>query len=178
MKNNFRWLLWLPLICLWACKDAVDTFETSVRSGTITNDFVEEPLTEKAQQYQQALSVSNRFLALWQQRDFAAIERELIHPSQVETQALSAARLAEIYQNVEKEYGKMLLYKPQQWAFEPKRAKRQYFLFSIKIVQHEKATLNYLFEFLLDEKYEKLIGFYVRPKPTLRAPGQIHNNKQ
>ncbi len=168
-------LFGVPLL-LGGCDDVVETFENSLRSGTVANDDVEAPLSDKAKQYENALKLSNEFLALWQKKDFQSIYDNLIDSEAQEK--LSIAKMADIYNNVEKTYGALIDYKPGQWAFEPKRANRQQFLFSIKIVVHEKAKLNYLFQFFLDGEYKKLVGFYVREKPALRAPGQIHTNKQ
>lgn len=169
----------LPLVALLllsGCDKTVDTFSDSLRSGSITNDEVEAPLSEKAKQYENALKLSNTFLALWEKKDFQTIHDTLIDP-EVKAQ-LSVEKLADIHKNVEAAFGPLQYYQKGQWAFEPKRAKKQYFLFSLKSVTHEKAKLNYLFQFVLDGEYKQLAGFYVREKPTLRAPGQIHSNKQ
>lgn len=164
------------LLLLAGCDKVVKTFEESSRSGTIANDDVEEPLSDNAKQYENALKLSNDFLALWEKEDFQTIYDTMIDP-EVQDQ-LSVEKMADIYKNVEKTFGPLIHYKQGQWAFEPKKAKKQHFLFSIKVVSHEKAKLNYLFEFVLDGEYKKLAGFYVREKPALRAPGQIHSNKQ
>ncbi|PIE44876.1 MAG: hypothetical protein CSA45_04995 [Gammaproteobacteria bacterium] len=153
-----------------------ETLSNSVRSGSVSNEDVAAPLSEKAQRYEKALEVSNRFLELWYQKDFKTIADTLIDPEMQGT--INAEKLADIHKNVEAYFGPMMGFKRMQWAFEPKRKKRQYFLFSIKVVHHEKEMVNYLFQFLLDGGFEKLIGFYVREKPALRAPGQIHNNIQ
>ncbi len=167
-------------LLLSACKENEGTFQNSMRSGTISHDFVEEPLTKKAKKFEQALKTSNQFLDLWAKKDFQTIHDTLIDPNlrnEKKEEILTVAKLADIHKNVEETFGPMVGYKEMQWAFEPKKKKRQYFLFSIKIVQHEKAQLNYLFQYLLDGDFKKLIGVYVRPKPTLRAPGQIHTAK-
>lgn len=175
IKKKLFALLMASMLLL-GCDKVVKTFEESSRSGTVANDDVEAPLNEKSKQYEQALLLSNTFLDLWQKQDFQSIHDNLIDP-EVQVQ-LSAEKLADIYQNVEKTYGELVAFKPQQWAFEPKRAKKQYFLFSIKTVTHQKRKLNYLFQFVLDGEYKQLAGFYVREKPAIRAPGQIHTNKQ
>ncbi|PID65603.1 MAG: hypothetical protein CR975_06495 [Gammaproteobacteria bacterium] len=166
----------LIALALTGCDEVVETFEQSSRSGTVIDDDVEAPLSDKAKQYEKALELSNRFLVLWQKKDFHSIHEQLVDPEM--QSRLSVEKLADIDSHVEKAYGKLVGFKKGQWAFEPKRAKKQYFLFSIKSVTHEKTKLNYLFQFVLDNKYEKLVGFYVREKPALRAPGQIHSNKQ
>lgn len=163
-------------LLLGGCDKVMDTFEQSSRSGTVANDDVEAPLSDKAKQYENALKLSNEFLALWVKKDFQTIADTMVDP-EVKDQ-ITAEKLADIYTNVEKAYGPLLSYKDGQWAFEPKKAKKQEFLFSIKVVTHEKRKLNYLFEFVLDGQYKQLAGFYVREKPALRAPGQIHSNKQ
>ncbi len=167
----------VPLL-LAGCDDVVETFDNSSRSGTVANDDVEAPLSDKAKQYENALKLSNEFLALWQKKDFQTIYDTLIDPDPKVKSVLTVEKLREISDNVAQQYGELVEYKPMQWAFEPKRAKKEYFLFSIKSVKHEKGQLNYLFQFFLDGEYKKLAGFYVRKKPALRAPGQIHSNKQ
>lgn len=166
------------LLLLGGCDKVVKTFDDSSRSGSITNDDVEAPLAENALQYENALKLSNEFLALWEKKDFQTIHDTLIATDPKVKDQLTVEKLADIYKNVEETYGKLHSYKPGQWAFEPKKAKREYFLFSIKTVTHEKTKLNYLFQFALDNEYKQLAGFYVRKKPALRAPGQIHSNKQ
>lgn len=158
------------------CDKVVKSFDDSSRSGTVANDDVEAPLSDKAKQYENALKLSNDFLALWARKDFQTIHDTMVDPEVKEQ--ISVAKLADIYKNVEETYGALVSYKTGQWAFEPKKAKKQQFLFSIKAVTHEKRKLNYLFEFVLDGEYKQLAGFYVREKPALRAPGQIHSNKQ
>lgn len=157
---------------LSACGDVDEVFDQSMRSGNVSNEYVEAPLTEKAKKYEAALQTSNQFLQLWQQQDFKTIHETLVDPEVQDI--LTVEKLQEIAANVEDAYGPMQAYKPMQWAFEPKRAKKQYFLFSIKTTEHEKGHLNYLIQFLLDGGFQKIIGVYVRETPTLRAPGQIH----
>ncbi len=178
MKKNKKLLAiaLCTLVTVVGCDNVVDTFEQSSRSGTVANDDVEAPLSDKAKPYANALKLSNEFLSLWQQKDFKTIYETMVDP-EVQDQ-LTAEKMADIYKNVEEVYGPLISYKVGQWAFEPKKAKKQQFLFSIKVVTHEKRKLNYLFEFVLDGEYKKLAGFYVREKPALRAPGQIHSNKQ
>ncbi len=180
MKKTLMIVL-LGALALTGCEEKEGTFQNSTRSGTITNDFVEEPLTKKAQKYEQALETSNQFLDLWAKKDFQTIHDTLIDPELLDDdkkEILSVEKLAAIHKNVEAAFGPMVGYKKMQWAFEPKSKKRQYFLFSIKIVQHEKGQANYLFQYLLDGGFKKIIGVYVRPKPTFRAPGQIHTLRE
>ncbi len=165
-------------LMLNACDDVAETFEQSMRSGTVSNEYIEAPLSEKAKEYQVALETSNQFLSLWQKKDFQTIYDTLVDADPKVKSVLTVEKLREISDNVVQQYGELVEYKPMQWAFEPKRAKKEYFLFSIKTVKHEKGQLNYLFQFFLDGEYKQLAGFYVRETPTLRAPGQIHTNKQ
>lgn len=169
-------IILLMVFSLLGCDKLSGTFNDSLRSGTTANEDIEAPLSEKAEQYRHALEVSNQFLQLWQKQDFQTIYDELVDPEVQDK--LSVEKMAEIYQNVEQTFGEFVSFKPKQWAFEPKKAKRQYFLFSIKTVEHKEAKLNYLFQFTLDGEYKKLAGVYVRERPKFRAPGQIHNNKQ
>lgn len=169
-------ILLIVTLITTGCDKVIDTFDESSRSGTIVNDDVESPLTDKAKQYENALKLSNDFLMLWQNKEFQTIHETMIDPEVQDV--LSVEKMADIYNNVEKTFGELVGFKSGQWAFEPKRAKKQYFLFSIKTVEHKNKKLNYLFQFVLDGEYKKLAGFYVREKPALRAPGQIHNNKQ
>ncbi|MBS9777356.1 MAG: hypothetical protein KGV50_01205 [Gammaproteobacteria bacterium] len=175
-KSNCLLAMLLSTSIISGCDNVIDSFESSSRSGTVANDDVEAPLSDKAKKYENALVISNKFMELWINKDFKTIHSSLIDP-EVQEQ-LSEVKLADIYSNVEKTYGKLESYKVGQWAFEPKKAKKQHFLFSIKVVTHKNKKLNYLFEFVLDGEYKKLAGFYVREKPTFRAPGQIHSSKQ
>lgn len=169
-------ITFIAMFSLTACDKVSGTFNDSLRSGTSANEDIEAPLSEKAERYRHALEVSNQFLSLWQQQEFQTIHDELVDPEVQDK--LSVEKLSEIYNNVEQTFGEFVSFKPKQWAFEPKKAKKQYFLFSIKTVEHKGAKLNYLFQFVLDGEFKKLAGVYVRERPRFRAPGQIHSNKQ
>ncbi len=93
---------------------------------------------------------------MWQKKDFQTIHDELIDPdlrNKDGSEILSVEKLASIHS-----------------------AKKQYILFSIKTVEHKDKKVNYFIQFLLDGGFEKIIGFYVRERPILRMPGQVHNN--
>lgn len=173
MKNLFNSLAVLVMaLLLGACGEVSEVFEQSVRSGHVSNEYVEAPLSDKAKKYEMALTTSNQFMQLWQQQDYQTIHDTLIDPGVQDI--LTVDKLRDIAENVTQSYGSFVKYKPMQWAFEPKRAKKEYFLFSIKTVEYEKGRMNYLLQFLLDGGFHKIIGVYVRETPTLRAPGQIH----
>ena len=176
IKKQCQILLFLAISLLLGCDKVIDSFKESLRSGSIAYDDVEAPLSEKAKKYKNALNLSNDFLRLWQKKDFEKIYQTMIDPEVKDL--LRVEKLADIYKNVNNTYGDFVGYKPSQWAFEPKKAKKQYFLFSIKRITHKKRKLNYIFQFVLDGEYKKLAGFYVREKPALRAPGQLINSKQ
>ena len=100
------------------------------RSGTLDDDYVEEPISGEA-----------KFIGMIKQ--------------------------------IESHVGPIKQYKPMQWRFVPGSDSGEKFLSSVKIVEHEKAMLRYVFVFADDGKYSRLVGFHAKPRTGVAPPGQL-----
>lgn len=186
--------LTMPLLftlLLLACNG--DTRDAG-RSGTYQDDNLEAPILDKFKPYEPALLTSNTVLDLLIKKQYEKIVDEHVDP--IMRPLLNAESIEKVMQTAEEKYGKIVSYKPMQWGFEPKTdhgkrdksdinqkiaekygdkkaGKRIPILFSVKIVEHEKATLNYWFQFPSDGKYEKLMGIFYKEKKGTRHIGQL-----
>lgn len=60
-----------------------------------------------------------------------------------------------------------------QWGFVPAEENGMDLLFSYKIIEHEKGTLNYAFVFEDDGEYKKLVGVIIKPRNGPRKPNEL-----
>lgn len=184
-------ILCASMLALSACN--YDT-RASGRSGSYQEDYAENPIHKDFLQYKPALITSNKIIDLMKAGDAKSIAEnyvlEEIQP------LLTEKQIAEVIAKAEAKYGKIVSYKPMQWAFEPKvengkRDKSEFnrivaekygdkkankkipILFSVKIVQHEKALVNCWFQFPSDGKYDKLLGIFYKQKKGTRNTGQL-----
>lgn len=189
MKKHF--LLFILSLSLLACNG--DTRDAG-RSGTYQDDNLEAPILDKFKQYEPALVTSNKVLDLLKQKQYGKIVEE--HVDDFMRPLLNIESIGTIMNTAEEKYGKIVSYKPMQWGFEPKTdhgkrdkseinkkiaekygdkkaGKKVPIIFSVKIVKHEKATLNYWFQFPSDGKYDKLMGIFYKEKKGTRHIGQL-----
>ncbi len=166
----------------------------SGRSGTYQDDYLENPIDEDFIEYKNALTVSNKIIELMKKGDSQAIADNYVLEEL--KPLLGKKEVEEVIKKAEAKYGKIVEYKPMQWGFEPrvengKRDKSEFnkiiaekygnkkagkkipILFSVKIVKHEKAMVNYWFQFPADGKYDKVLGIFYREKKGTRNIGQF-----
>lgn len=184
-------LLFATVAVLSACN--YDTRDSG-RSGTYQDDNLENPLLEDFIQYKEALATSNRIIDLMQEGNAKAISENYVLE---ELQPLLTEKdIAAVIANAKHKYGRIVSYKPMQWGFEPrvengKRDKSEFnrvvaekygskkaasnipVLFSVKIVQHEHALVEYWFQFPADGEYKKLLGIFYKEKKGTRNIGQF-----
>ncbi len=181
----------LTLSGITACN--YDT-RSSGRSGTYQDDYLENPINEDFLQYENALMTSNQVLDLMIAKDAKKIADDYV--LEEIKPLLTEADIAKVIKEAEAKYGKIVGYKPMQWGFEPrvengKRDKTEFnkiiaekygdkkagkkipILFSVKIVEHENALVNYWFQFPADGEYTKLLGVFYKEKVGTRNVGQF-----
>ncbi len=192
-KHSLKLLLASVLLIapMTACN--YDT-RASGRSGTYQDDYLENPINEDFVQYEQALTTSNEVLDLMIAHNGKKIADDYV--LEEIKPLLGEKEINELIKKSEEKYGKVIGYKPMQWGFEPrvengKRDKSEFnkiiaekygnkkankkipILFSVKIVEHEKAMVNYWFQFPSDGKYDKLLGIFYKEKKGTRNIGQF-----
>lgn len=190
-KKQLFSILCASSLVLSACN--YDT-RSSGRSGSYQEDYKENPIRKDFLQYKPALTTSNKIIDLMKAGDAKSIAEDYV--LEEIKPLLTEKQIAEVMTKAEEKYGKIVSYKPMQWGFEPKvengkRDKSEFnkiiaekygdkkankkipILFSVKIVQHEKALVNYWFQFPADGKYDKLLGIFYKQKKGTRNIGQF-----
>lgn len=110
------------------------------RSGNVTDANVEEPLPEDLEAYLPQLKKCNALLDTLAAGDLEAIETDLATHASRRGTSFSA-----LFESVVARAGPLKGYKPMQWWFVLGEAPEGFRL--VKIVQHEKVTLEYHFVF-------------------------------
>jgi hypothetical protein len=159
--------LLLTVTALSACRPAVGLTVTN-RSGTVTDDYVEEPLSERSKALAPALETSNAIVDALREGDRHAMYTDMFSP---EFQAVvPEAKWNDMCWVIDHGYGKIVRYKPMQWGFVSRRFEGRPFVDSIKIVECEKATIEVIATFIDDGVYAKPCAFTFRPRATHAAP--------
>ena len=156
-RNGYCIIALLATLVSLGCKIEPNA---SIRSGTIKDANVEEPLTAMAKKYEPALTLSNQLvdkIAAHAYRDVYQNHCDPLLQSMVDE-----AGFVSILTALEKQAGPIVRYKRMQWAFGQGIDQGIKTLTSTKIVQHEKELVNYVFVFRHDGRYTKLIGFQYR----------------
>jgi len=156
------------LLFLSACEISLDVGN---RSGTIKDDYIEEPLSKNSIKYEAAHQTSNEILNYLQTRNFEKIAQN--HVSSEVKQQLNPKNLELLSEQAVHATGKIKNYKKMQWGFVPKEVEGSELLYSIKVVEHEKVKLNYFFVFKKDSDYKKVVGIYIKHIAGARPPGLI-----
>jgi hypothetical protein len=141
------------------------------RSGTVNDDYVEEPISNRSKRYENALLVSNAVIDKLRSAEYHAIHQEFFDPQFQAT--LDEPKFIAMMKQVELHLGPIKRYKPMQWGFVPRQEAGKNILYSTKIVEHEKGMMNYFFVFTDDGKYQKLAGIHARVRTGTTLPGQL-----
>jgi hypothetical protein len=140
-----------------------------LRSGTPDDDYVEQPLSDEAKGFEQALNLSNRALELIKAGDAKGVYEQLLDP-RLQAKATAEQFAAPIEGNL-KTLGPIKQYKPQQWGFAQVQDGPLNAIYCTKLVEHERAIWRYHFKFANDGKFEKLIGISAFPRKAVGPPG-------
>ena len=145
--------------------------KAGVRSGTLDDDYIEEPISNFAVQYKNALTTSNFLLENITQNNYSHIQKNYIHKDA--SGILTSKAIEEVILKTIKSAGPIINYKKMQWGFVPITENKNDYLLSFKIVEHKKGKLNYKFVFKNDGEYEKIIGIYIKSYDPVRQPNEV-----
>lgn len=172
---RFAVLLWLLLTTSFSacgpCGSAVQ-FHVDVynRSGSLDDDYVEEPISKSSSKYAHALEVSNEIVeSLRDGKTHEVYERWF---GEALRQSASEAQFAEALRGLE-DFGPVREFRPMQWSFASRLEMGKPVLYSTKIVEHVKGRIGYVCVFEDDGKYQTLLGFHWRHYTGVHTPGQL-----
>ena len=74
---------------------------------------------------------------------------------------------------VKEDVGSLKVYKPMQWNFSSGEDQGLDLLYSVKIAEHEKTMMKYIFVFDRDKPYINIVGIFVKPRQGVSTPGQL-----
>ena len=165
---NLIKLLSVIIIILFTSSCEVST-NVSNRSGTLDDDYVEEPLSARSIKFAPALEISNDFINSIQSGNYDYIYSELISDGFKEE--LSKEEFMEMLNTIINLAGQIKMYKQQQWGFFTIKEDGNEYIGSVKIVEHENGILKYLFVFENDGVFKTLVGFNVKDRTEVTPPG-------
>lgn len=132
-----------------------------VRSGSIYDDDVEEPLSAPAQKFSAALATSNEAMELFKNAKYGDVYAGYFADELKKSYPMQEFTL--LNDMVCKRFGRMTSYKKQQWYFIVTKDNGKDIVISAKITHHEKGVVYYQFTFFPDD-LKKLVGFHVQAK--------------
>jgi len=144
---------------LAGCETDYTVVQSSSQEGV---DYAEEPLTEWSSKYSTALETSNRFIEAFSAGVPGDIRILLDYRLDED---VSDEDLLGLRDKILATYGPIVEYKPSQWGFAVGPTDDQY-MFSVKIVVHEKQQVFYIFRFEANSEYDKLMGFTFRGRAS------------
>ncbi|MFL1456371.1 hypothetical protein ACJO5Y_18170 [Marinobacter sp. GN3S48] len=142
------------------------------RSGSIDDDYIEEPLSGRSAEYQLALETSNQILTMIRDgRCNSVYETFLSDTGRVN---IDLGRFRSMCDNINSQFGSLSKYKPNQWHFfiASDEDESEEYLLSIKIAEHKKTMINYAFIFPADGPYKKIVGIHLKPRQGTLMPGR------
>lgn len=166
-SKSRTWIAAVPLLlaALMACQPSVAT-TFSNRSGTVSDDDVEEPISERSKSFAPALETSNAILEKLREGDRQVIYRDLLSP---EFKAITTEEQWTAFCSaMDRDCGKLVRFKPMQWNFQRGPLQGKTCVLSTKIVEFEKRTIEIVFTFVDDGAYAKpwSLSTRARTKPA------------
>lgn len=147
------------------------SFNFANRSGSMEDDYVEEPLSGMAEEYAPILDRSNRIIEAIQEKDIAYLYSEAFDEELVGI--ISREDFLKTLSAIENEAGTIKSYKPMQWHMFLGKDRGRKLIKSVKIVEHENFMVNYLFVFDYNFDNPKLLGFFFKSRQGVLTPGQF-----
>lgn len=141
----------------------------SNRSGTLQDDYIEEPLSVMAREFAPALETSNAIIELLIRGETETVHGKYFAPSL--KQRIDQKMFAELFGKVVSVEGSLKTFKPMQWGFFSGKDQSENFLYSVKIAEHEKRMVKYLFVFDRDGRFSEIVGFHLKPRDGVSPPG-------
>lgn len=154
-----RILLALSVLLISGCSNPF--LNVGGASGSLDDNYVEEPLESPFDKYASILDASNMAMIFLKEEKPESLYRELF------SDHLSSKLTAEDFSaNIDgfiRQAGEISEFKNLQWAFFPKEDDGKHILRSIKIGKHENAYVAYVFVFSEEDEYKKIFQFQVIP---------------
>jgi len=167
-ERNRIFILLLVSTWLFACDFNANT---NIRSGTLEDDYVEEPLSSLAQRFENALYTSNSLVDHLDSNKIDAIYRNIFSD---ELRAnISLKDFKELVGKIKSVKGEVVSYKKMQWGFTNIIEERRNLIGSTKIVEHEKGMMKYLLVFNNDGNFDRIVGFHFKEREGASPPGQF-----
>ena len=146
-------------------------FNTNVRSGTVDDDYIEEPLAGGAEKYEKALETSNTFVEYVKANRIDAIYQNLF--SEELRATVSIGDFKEMLGKVNSAAGKIIRYKKMQWSFISYSEEGRDVIGSVKLVEHENEMLKYLLVFDRSGDLTRIIGFHFKQRKGVSPTGHF-----
>lgn len=162
----------LSILCFLIAVSGCDfSGNISARSGSLDDDYVAEPLSAAVKKYETALTTSNNIMHLFSQSKYRDVYR--IYFSDRMKAQVTMKEFQTFMKQVVNNAGQLKAYKEMQWSFSSGTSEGLDLLYSVKVAEHENTMLNYLFIFERDKPYINLVGFSVKERQGVAAPGQF-----
>jgi len=144
---------------------------SGVRSGSVEDDYFEEPVSGGVKKYEASLVTSNKIIDLFKSGNTDEVYDKYF--DELLKKQLSKETLQNFQISIENTMGSIVQYKPMQWGFYPRVENDTELLYSVKIVEHSEVMMKYIFIFKDDGDYQKIVGFINRKREGVALPGQI-----
>lgn len=169
MISRIRLIILLALaVGLGACDFNTNS---NIRSGSLDDDYVEEPLGMLASRFENALTVSNALVDHLDANDLDAIYRNIM--SDELRRSVTPQQFRNLIDRIKSAKGEVVRYKKMQWGFFNFVEEGRNLVGSTKIVEHENGMMKYLLVFENDGKFEKIVGFHFKERTGVSPPGQF-----
>ncbi len=149
------------IIALLGCEVS---FNTNARSGSIKEDYIGEPLSERVIEYAAALQGANMFLDSIITKDYS-IAYGLFDKGLADN--MSEEEFKSFITKDDAVLGEIKEYLKDQWAFNNVTHEGKRYIQLTKIVKFDEYTMNYIFTFPYGSDYKKAAGFTFTEKKAL-----------
>ena len=167
--NDMNRLVFLFLIvALTSCDFDVNV---NSRSGSMEDDYVEEPLIGSVKKYDKALSTSNLFIDEIKLNNLSLTYESFFSESLRST--ISLNQFENFIHQLVSERGKILAYKPMQWNFIKLEQDGKNYIASVKIVEHENVLMKYLVAFDANGPFDEIVYLNFKRKTGVLPAGQF-----
>lgn len=159
---NFKNItLIVMMLALMGCEV---NFNMNARSGSLKEDYIGEPLTERVIEYATALQGANLFLDSIIIKDYSTAYGLF---GEGLTKNMSEEEFKIFITKDDGILGEINEYLKDQWAFNNVTHEGERYIQLTKIVKFNEYTLNYIFSFPYGSEYKKFAGFTFTEKKAL-----------
>ena len=169
MYKTHRLLLMLAFVLFIGSCDVNTT--SAKRSGTVNDDYISEPLSNEVKKYSAVLNTSNQLIELIKAEKYKVIY-DLYVDDSIKS-VITKELFEKVYVDAVEAMGNIVEYKEMQWGFLPASDEKYNYIYSYKIVIHEKGRIDYSFAFIDNGNYKKIMGFAIKPRNKARLSNEI-----